>query len=204
MPISQTAAVEPPTVFPVTVQMRAGATSVVVRCEADSLPEVLHWGEDLGALTTFSLESWAGVRAGIVSGGADVVPRVSLVPSQAEGWRGTPGLMGTRGGVAGFPGFKPTRVQVVAADGTDGAPTGLRVDAHDPETQLALGLELRLEASGLLRMRAWLTNEGSDDYALDCLLLALPAQAQSLSAEQQRWLAQHPEIRVGATEMPTP
>ena len=57
MPISQTAAVEPPTVFHVTVQMRAGATSVVVRCEADSLPEVLHWKEDLGALTTFSLES---------------------------------------------------------------------------------------------------------------------------------------------------
>ena len=185
MPISQTAAVEPPTVFPVTVQMRAGATSVVVRCEADSLPEVLHWGEDLGALTTFSLESWAGVRAGIVSGGADVVPRVSLVPSQAEGWRGTPGLMGTRGGVAGFPGFKPTRVRVVAADGTDGAPTGLRVDAHDPETQLALGLELRLEASGLLRMRAWLTNEGSDDYALDCLLLALPTPADESEVVDQ-------------------
>jgi len=36
-----------------------------------------------------------------------------------------------------------------------------------------------------------------------CLLQALPAQAQSLSAEQQRWLGQHPEIRVGATEMPT-
>lgn len=35
------------------------------------------------------------------------------------------------------------------------------------------------------------------------LLTGLPVRAQSFSPEQRQWLQQHPEIRVGATEMPT-
>ena len=156
------------------ILLRRGGTGVFLHCEPDSLPEVLHWGPDLGPLTQESLASWASARAGLVSGMADVPPRLSLVPQQSEGWTATPGLTGSRAGLGQFSAFHPTAIEILAADGTDGAPSHVLVSCHDDEAGLELAVELELAASGLLRIRATLTNRGADGYGLDSLLLALP------------------------------
>lgn len=157
--------------------LRAGGTSVVVNCPGLSLAEVLYWGADLGPLTPTALAVWAKTGVGVVSGCADIPPRLSLVPTQAEGWLGTPGLVGSRAGFGQFSAFLPVGVEVLASDGVGGAPSELRIRAHDDEADLDLTIDLHLAPSGLLRARAELTNRGEDGYAVDSLLLALPVPA---------------------------
>ncbi|MDF1489016.1 alpha-galactosidase [Tessaracoccus caeni] len=170
---------------PHNVLMRAGGTAVFLRVEADSLPEVLYWGRDLGALSDAGLEAWGSARVGSVSGCADVSPRISLVPSQAEGWLGTPGLAGSRSGLDQFSAFRPVSVEVRACDGTDGAPSQVMIAAHDDEADLDLTLDVELTPSGLLRTRATLTNRGTDGYGVDSLLLALPTPASETQVIDQ-------------------
>lgn len=186
--------------------LRAGGTSVVVNCPAASLAEVLYWGADLGPLASQALAVWATTGVGVVTGCADIPPRLSLVPTQAEGWLGTPGLVGSRAGLGQFSAFLPVGVEVLASDGTDGAPSELRIRAHDDEADLDLTIDLRLAPSGLLRARAELTNRGEDGYAVDSLLLALPVPAtetqvidQSGHHLRERAIAFH-EFTLGAHE----
>ncbi|MFT3942484.1 MAG: alpha-galactosidase [Ancrocorticia sp.] len=166
-----------PELAPTSVLLRRGGTAVLLRCEADSAPEVLYWGEDLGDLRPEDVAAWAGARSGVVSGAADVPPRLSLVPQQSEGWTGSPGLVGSRGGLDQFSLFRLVSVTVVEASGTDGASSHVRTISHDDEAELDLVVDLQLTESGLLRTRAVLTNSGANGYALDSLLLALPVPA---------------------------
>ena len=196
----------PPETFPRHLLLRAGGTSVFVHCDAHSLPEVLHWGADLGPLSETDLAAWAQARVGVVSGSADIAPRLSLVPSQAEGWLGTPGLVGSRAGLGQFSAFQTAAVAVLAEDGTDGAPTGVRVTCHDEEADLDLVLDLQLSASGLLRTRAELINRGADGYGVESLLTALPVPAyESMVIDQsghhlrERHTSTH-EFTIGAHE----
>lgn len=186
--------------------LRAGGTSVFVRCGADASPEVLHWGADLGPLSAADLDAWVTAEVGVVSGCADVPPRLPLVPSQAEGWLGTPGLVGSRRGLGQFSAFRTIAVQVTATDGTDGSPSALRMTAHDAEADLELVLDLQLTASGLLRTRAELVNRGADGYGVDSLLVALPVPAyESVVIDQsghhlrERHTSTH-EFTIGAHE----
>lgn len=157
--------------------MRAGGTAVFLRCDPDSLPEVLYWGVDLGPLTPDALDAWAATGVGVVSGCADIAPKLSLVPSQAEGWLGTPGLVGSRAGYGQFSAFRPIGLEILDHGGTDDAPTLVRILARDDEAALGLEIELHLAPSGLLRTRATLTNRGEDGYGVESLLLALPVPA---------------------------
>lgn len=159
---------------PQNILLRRGGTAVFLHCEPDSLPEILHWGPDLGALTAESLTVWAAARAGVVSGNADVTPRLSLVPQQSEGWTATPGLSGSRSGLGQFSAFRPVAIEVLETDGTDDAPSAVLLRSHDDEGDLDLDIELELTASGLLRTRATLINRGADGYGVDSLLIALP------------------------------
>ena len=38
------------------VHLRRGGTSVVLRCDSDQLPCILHWGPDLGELSPSELD----------------------------------------------------------------------------------------------------------------------------------------------------
>lgn len=159
------------------IVLRNGGTSVFLHTEPDSLPEIVQWGADIGTIPPDQLAAWASARAGVVSGTSDVPTRLSLVPHQSEGWTGTPGLVGSRSGRNQFSAFRPTEVQVLAEDGTDGSAAAARVLAHDDEADLDLEIEVRLERSGVLRARATLTNVGKDGYEVESLLLALPTPA---------------------------
>ncbi|MDO4260245.1 MAG: alpha-galactosidase [Actinomycetaceae bacterium] len=156
------------------IHLRNGGTSLFLVIHETSLPEVLHWGADLGSLNDEEKAALAASQTiPTVSGSPDLPPRLTLVPQQSEGWIGTPGLQGSHHGHSQFSLFNHVSADTVGS-GTDNAPTSVMISAHDSEADLVLDIELHLDDSGLLRARATLTNDGSRDYDLDSLLLALP------------------------------
>ncbi|MGP4110197.1 alpha-galactosidase [Streptomyces sp. 4N509B] len=150
--------------------LRSAGVSLVVDCSGRGLPRVVHWGEDLGALSEAALAALAHVQVPqIGSNNVDVVVPLSVLPEQAAGWLGTPGLTGHRAG-ADFS----TSFSVTAVEPTDRA---LAVTAEDVTAGLELRLEIELTASGLVRQRATLTSRaepGEAPFSLSGVLLTLP------------------------------
>jgi alpha-galactosidase len=180
--------------------LHAAGVSVVVAVDhaPGRLPWIAHWGADLGEPGDADLAALMTASSPpVVSGGPDEPLPVSLLPSESEGWIGRPGLSGSRRGRDFSPAFsvgsvtrlaRPTRIDDDAdgpgpADGdrSDGViADGLRIDLTDPAARLDLAITVQLAASGLLRVRAELTNteltntDPESDYRLDGLHLALP------------------------------
>ncbi|RCV54112.1 alpha-galactosidase [Marinitenerispora sediminis] len=182
------------------IVLRAAGTALVLGRAADGLPYVAHWGADLGPLT-------AEAARGLVEAGGPPVPhnapddpgRLTLLPGEAEGWRGHPGLSGHRDGAVAYPRWRVGAVTVTALDG-GGAPPGpahgaaadggrVLVAAADPDLGLAVELEVRLERSGLLRLRHAVTNTGDGPWTLDGLYacMPLPPEATELLDLSGRW-----------------
>jgi len=157
--------------------LRAGGVSLVLDARGHGLPAVLHWGEDLGEVEASALEALALVS---VAPGPpntlDDVPTLSLLPEHARGWFGQPGLVGHRAGRTWSPRLDLSALDVGESDGVH----RLSARAGDDEAALSARVELELGLSGLLRMRADVTNENSDEeYQLDALHLALPVPGRA-------------------------
>ena len=103
-----------------------------------------------------------------------------MLPEQHRAWAGRPGLQGSRQGRSWTTRFTVDRIHLDGAPLTGshvGGPGLLQVDATDDHAGLALPVEVGLDPSGLVRLRATLTNTGADPYTLDALTLALPLPA---------------------------
>lgn len=155
------------TTSPRVLHLRQGGTSVVVDLDADPTPAIVHWGEELDTSTTESLQALAiAARPQRVSGGLDVTPRLTVLPTPAGGWLGTPGLEGHRSG-AGFS----ARLEVAGVEADDHRAT---IALVDPEAGLAAQLELRVGSAGLLHQRITLRNTAETPYTLLTLQLVFP------------------------------
>ena len=153
------------------LHLRAAGVSLVVDVHATSTPTLVHWGADLGELSESALADLVtSGRTARANNDLDVPQPTRLLPEQAWGWNGRPGLSGHRSGVAWSTRFVPTGALV--EERADGG--RLVLDTADPEAGLALTIELELLPSGLLRHRATLTNTGAGDYEVVDLALALP------------------------------
>ena len=158
------------TSLPSTLYLRNGGTSAFLRVTETGIPQVLYWGADLGELSTQEADAFSRTQiSAVVSGLSDIPPLLSLVPQQSEGWIGTPGLVGSRGGVAQFSSFTTQTI--------DQTPSSMIAHAHDEEANIDLSVELEVTDEGLVRTRATVTNTGDDGYDLDSLLIALPTPA---------------------------
>ncbi|MBL0886434.1 alpha-galactosidase [Myceligenerans indicum] len=173
------------------LHLRGGGTSVVLATGTADLPVVVWWGEDLGASSRSTLSDL--VTAAIpqrVSGGLDVPVPMSIVPGQAAGWFGTPGLSGHRSGRTFSPRLvtREVRPERLAAD-DDGA-ARVVVHAADDESGLTLDAELEVTAAGLFRQRLTLTNLGPEPYTVDALapVFPLPVGADELLGTTGRHL----------------
>ena len=159
------------------VHLRRGGTSVVLDTASAGLPTIVHWGEDLGELTASDLHSL--VVASLpqrVSGGLDVPARLTLLPQDAFGWQGTPGLSGSRRGQSFSPALQTTEVVVGVDDaGVDDA--AATITAVDDIAGLALEVTLTVTGSGLLTQQVTLTNAGESDYDLTSLATTFPLPA---------------------------
>ena len=162
------------------LQLRASGVGLVLDCTGTTLPRVLHWGADLGELDPSEL---ADLRRAseppTVSGQADVVVPVSLLPEQSAGWLGTPGLSGHRSGADFSTAFTVAGIEheILADDAV--VAHRVRIAADDAVAQLSLTLTVELLTSGLVRLQGAVTNTGPDGFDLASLDLALPVPTEA-------------------------
>ncbi|GAA2140649.1 alpha-galactosidase [Glycomyces algeriensis] len=145
--------------------LRGGGVAVVVHLPDDGLPEVLHWGRDLGELTGADLAGLRSARARPVSPSAldDPWP-LTLLPGEHDGWEGRPGFAAHRAGRIEHPRWT---VAEAAAK-----PESLQVRAV--AEGLALDIELVLDDAGVLRLHHELQNTAAGPLALTGLETVLP------------------------------
>jgi alpha-galactosidase len=155
------------------VHLRAAGVSLVLAGGPALLPEVVHWGADLGPLDEAALRALADTAVPpVVPNTMDQPVRLGVLPQHADGWPGLPGVSGHRDGRDWSP-LLTSAPWVVATDPDGGGV--VTVHAGDPVAHLGVEVRIRVEPSGLLRLQAVVTNEHPEcDYSLEGVVLALP------------------------------
>jgi alpha-galactosidase len=168
------------------LHLRVRGVSLVLDARAGAgspLPEVLHWGPDLG--DALDGDALAGALVPPAAQSATDRPvRRRLLPMPADGWRLRPGLAGARADGGGWsPRFLVRSVEL-ASDGRR-----LAVEAGDDEAGLNLLTVVRLHPSGVLEAGHTLRNLGDAPYLVSQLAvtLPLPARAVELLDLTGRW-----------------
>ena len=172
------------------MHLRAGGCGLVLDARGPHLPLVLHWGADLGDQAAGSWDALALASTPASPTGALGQPLTrALVREHARGHPGRPTLSGHRRGLDWSPSFELDGLERPGED---------RVTVHgvDPVAGLRLRSELQLSASGLLRLRHTLRNDGQAPYTVEELncALPLPAHADELLDLTGRWCRErHPQ-----------
>lgn len=144
---------------PRVLHLGRGGTSVVIDLDAAPAPAIVHWGAALADSTPETLRSLAiAARAQRVSGGLDATPALTLLPTGAEGWFGTPGLEGHREGSG-------LSTRLTLADVQAGEHRA-SIALADAEAGLAVRVEVRIGMSGLFHQRITVRNTGGTPYTL--------------------------------------
>jgi alpha-galactosidase len=174
------------------VHLRQAGCSLVVDCRDAGMPVVVHWGADLGKVSTEELAALSDALVPpIPPSSFDVPLRTHLVQQRSAGHAGRPALSGHRGGHDWSPAFVPVRAELRQ-------PAVLLLESADEAAGLVLRTELDLTPSGLLRARHTVRNDGADGYEVASLLVALPLppQATELLDFSGRWSRErHPQRR---------
>ncbi|MBA8807264.1 alpha-galactosidase [Promicromonospora sukumoe] len=169
--------------------LRAAGVSLVLDL-VGAVPQVLHWGEDLGELGPEGVGALraTGVTARVAN--SPETPRaLTLLPVERDAWSGLPGIEGHRGGTATTPRPELVEASVVVPDGGVGGV--VRLNLREPVADLALAAEVELEATGVLRVR-WTVTAGEAagevyDLSHVTALLPLPARAVEVLDFSGRW-----------------
>ncbi|MFI5916806.1 alpha-galactosidase [Dactylosporangium sp. NPDC051541] len=162
--------------------LRRDGVAVVLAHPATGLPTVVHWGADLGVLGTTDLDALDRATSRQTQPGTlDAAWRLPLVPHEADGWSGRPGLLATRNGRPLFPRWT-SRVQRQDH-------TSMDTEASDAETGLSLRTRLELGPGGLVLLHHELTNDGAAAVDLAWLeaTLPVPRTAEHLTTFAGRW-----------------
>ncbi|TDC08318.1 alpha-galactosidase [Nonomuraea longispora] len=141
--------------------LSAAGVALVLDGSGPGLPRVLHFGAGLGPADGPELEPVL----------ASLAPAPPLLPAQADGWYGRPGLSGGRDGEHWPVRWSLGRLDVTATPGAGGTVT---VEASDARAGLALVSELAMDARGLVTMRHTVTNTAASPYRLEGLTCSLP------------------------------
>ena len=117
------------------LHLRRSDTSVVLDLAPRQFPCVLHWGPDLGELSTAALaELHRALTLPFVDSVISSQNRVGLLPLHSSGWLGRPGLTGSREGRAWSTSFTRVDHEVQEAGGCvtlhDGRPLGFARQMH--------------------------------------------------------------------------
>src|SRR5436853_140898 len=114
------------------IELSANGVGLVLDASGPGLPAVLHWGADLGPLDDdFALATIPGVPPSAV----DDPIRLTLLPSEEDGWLGRPGLSIGRH-------LRPRLTEPVAVSGNS-----LTVTAADADVELRT--ELHFDPEGV-------------------------------------------------------
>jgi len=165
-----------------TTVLRGGGACLVLVQDGSSLPAVLHWGADLSedALTDLLL-----VRDGPAAHNALDDPwDLTVLPTSADGWLGTPGIALHRAGGA-------TALRWVAT--VEGGGGRCVVRAESQGAAAAVELVYSLDAHGVLTLASSLSSTATADeppLELGALrtLLPLPTRAEEVLDLTGRWM----------------
>jgi alpha-galactosidase len=146
------------------LHLRNGGVSVGLDL-TDAVPAVVWWGRELPH--DLPLDAFELRRPWIQADRPDR-PSVPLVPTQADGWTGTPGISGHSHGQSQYPRLRLSELRLDAGSTTAEL---ILVDAY---LGLELVLTLAVRPCGLLSVRAELSNRSDSEYELASLLVALP------------------------------
>ncbi|HET9631803.1 MAG TPA: alpha-galactosidase [Terrabacter sp.] len=167
-----------------TVHVESAGTALVLqpRPGGSGLPEVVHWGPVLeGGASTYAALA-AVTTAPAPPSALDEAWPLTVLPGEADGWSGTPGWAGHRGGGASAVRWQEA---VCSAEGTT---LVTRATSRD-----GIRLELRhsLDEHGVLRVDASVTNEADGPAPLDVsalrAILPLPVRADEVLDLTGRW-----------------
>jgi alpha-galactosidase len=176
------------------VALRASGASFILELTRP-VPRVLHWGADLGPVSADVADALALTAGPAQLNNSPDAPRAfSVLPSEYEGWSGTPALAGNAQGVATTP--RPRLVSHrVERDGDD---RGGRIflDFEDAVAGLRTELRYGLDAHGVLSVDVAVTRDaalspraGSLPYTLDGVLplLGVPERATEILDFTGKW-----------------
>jgi alpha-galactosidase len=171
---------------PSLVCLRAGETMLVLDLAGPKPPRVLHWGADLGPLDEAGLAALATASQGIPVQIDEPTP-VTLLPAQAEGWQGRPGVSGHRDGAWPYLRLEQTAAPAIEVDAAGGG--RITVTAADGEAGVATRSEIVLTPAGVLKVRHTVTNTGAGVWTCDRVeaLLPVPGHARELLDFTGRW-----------------
>ena len=164
---------------PALVTLRAAGVALVLDVSGDLLPRVLHWGSDLGP-DVGALE--LATSAVVTHAGFDDAAPMTLLPSESDGWSGTPGLQVARAGTSA-----PLRLRVCEPMAVDG--NRVTVTSQDDVASVRVRLVLELDPFGVLTQQVGVANTGHGelDVLALCHLLPLPERAVSGLDLTGRW-----------------
>ena len=157
--------------------LRSAGTLLVLDTSGAGLPRVLHWGADLPDEAVAGLPTLAS--GPVPHSALDEPWSLTVVPSPADGWLGTPGYAGHR---AGAGTAQRWRVETHAVGENE-----VRVLADDRAT--ALDLRYRLDAHGVLTVSQQVQNTADENLDVAALraLLPIPARATEILDLTGRW-----------------
>ncbi len=167
------------------IYLRAAGTSLLIDVSNDD-PRIVHWGADLGPTAPSASMFGAPIPYSMF----DIPLSVGVVPQAARGWRGRPGLRGSRDGRAYSALF--------TLRGLDATAHRCTMRLEDRDAALAVDVTLELDESGLLIVQERVTNLGAHPYAVDALSIVLPVPNQATEALDLtgRWSGEkHPQRR---------
>nr|WP_255672702.1 alpha-galactosidase [Glycomyces amatae] len=146
------------------------------------MPSVLHWGADLGELGEADLaELDRATSRQTAPGTLDAAWRLPLVPQEADGWSGRPGLLATREGRPVFPRW------TAAVERRDEA--AVRLTATDEASGLVLRTAIAIGEGGLVLLDHEIANTGDGELEVAWLeaTLPVPKAADHLTQFAGRW-----------------
>ncbi|MEG8036922.1 hypothetical protein QP157_16870 [Sphingomonas sp. LR61] len=117
--------------------LRGGGVSLVLATADDGLPEVLHWGRDVGPVTD-GAELLLALGRPLGPSALDAAWPLTVLPTERDGWEGRPAIAGHVDGLPLVPRWRD--VEVTAEPGA------LVVTAVSDE--LLLRSAFRLDAAG--------------------------------------------------------
>ncbi|UWD80458.1 alpha-galactosidase [Curtobacterium flaccumfaciens] len=149
--------------------LRSAGVSLVLASAADGLPEVLHWGRDVGPVApddTADLLLALGRPLG--PSALDARWPLTVLPTERDGWEGRPGIAGHVDGMPLVPRWRDVATAVVSvADGQ-------RIVVTAESDSVALRSEFALDTAGVLRVRHTVTNTHAEPVHVQALEATLP------------------------------
>ena len=140
--------------------LRRGGTSLVLDLMDDRFPVVRHWGGDLGETGASTLDDLRAAQT--MSTGTNrtwTTPDLPVLPLPHLGWSARPALLVHRQDGSAFSAHIDAVAHSVAVDDAPGGEADVVVSrGTDAVHGIEVVTEIRLEPSGLVRLRARVTD----------------------------------------------